>query len=59
MIRSGRPKTKEEADRRARGPSIARQYNKPDTSGVTATVEPTENTLPPFELEAAEAGRRR
>ena len=59
MIRNGRPKSREEANRRSSGPRVARQYGKPLTSGVTVTVEKIENDLAPFELEAEKKKKRR
>lgn len=59
MIRNGRPKSREEAQRRSKGPRIAPEYGKPQTSGVTVTVEKTENDLEAFEVKAATKKKRR
>ena len=60
MIRTMRPKSKEEAERRANSPIVAKAYRNPNTSGITASVDTGENLLEPFNLEpAASTGRQR
>lgn len=41
------------------GPRFHPKYGKHDTSGLTATIEPGENVLEPFDLEPAPPRRRR
>lgn len=57
MIRTGRPRGREQAQRFSRQPRIARRFGKPEESGVSATIEAAENELAPFEVEADERRR--